>query len=126
MSRASVTVVSPRDRQPTPTTPGITREAAYAADDHWAGFARTEPGSMSGWHHHDGWDTYAYVLSGRLRLEFGPNGSEAAEAGPGDFMHVPSHLVHREGHPSGEVADIVVFRLGKGEIVVNVEGPEPE
>ncbi len=125
MGPSRVTVISPRDRQPTPATPGITREAAYAAGDRWAGFARTDPGSWSGWHHHDGWDTYAYVLSGRLRLEFGPGGSESAEAGPGDFLHVPAHIVHREGNPSEQVADFVVFRVGSGEIVVNLDGPEP-
>lgn len=81
---------------------------------------------MSGWHHHDAWDTYAYVVSGKLRLEFGPNGSKAAEAGPGDFLHVPAHIVHREGNPSAQVADVIVFRVGSGEIVVNVGGPESE
>jgi uncharacterized RmlC-like cupin family protein len=79
---------------------------------------------ISGWHHHDGWDTYVYVLRGKVRLEFGPNGSDTVEAGPGDFMHVPAHMVHREGNPSDQVADLVVFRVGSGEIVVNVDGPE--
>jgi hypothetical protein len=58
-----VTVVRPEDRQPTPATPGMVREAAYPGDRRWAGFARTEPGMISGWHHHDGWDTYVYVRS---------------------------------------------------------------
>jgi uncharacterized RmlC-like cupin family protein len=121
-----VTVVRPEDRQPTPATPGMVREAAYPAEDRWAGFARTEPGMISGWHHHDGWDTYVYVTTGRLKLEFGADGSEVAEAGPGDFMHVPAHAVHREGNPSNRAADLVVFRVGRREIVVNVDGPESE
>jgi uncharacterized RmlC-like cupin family protein len=104
----------------------MVREAAYPGDDRWAGIARTEAGMISGWHHHDGWDTYIYVTTGKLKLEFGPNGSEVAEAGPGEFMHVPAHAVHREGNPSDGVADLVVFRVGSGEIVVNVDGPDPE
>lgn len=123
MDRPRVTVVRPEDRRPTPATPGIVREAAYPGDDRWAGLARTEPGMISGWHHHDGWDTYIYVTTGKLKLEFGPDGSEVAEGGPGDFMHVPAHAVHREGNPSDQVADLVVFRVGSGEIVVNVDGP---
>ncbi|MGH9153855.1 MAG: hypothetical protein ACRD03_15975 [Acidimicrobiales bacterium] len=42
------------------------------------------------------------------------------------FMHVPAHAVHREGNPSNRVADLVVFRVGSGDIVVNVDGPELE
>ncbi len=121
-----VNVLRPQERQPAPPTPGMAREAAYGGDDRWAGFVRLDPRMFSQWHHHDGWDTYAYVLSGRLRIEFGPKGSETAEAGPGDFLHVPAHIVHQEGNPSDEVAEIVVFRVGSGEIVVNVDGPEPE
>lgn len=103
----------------------MVREAAYPGDGRWAGYVRTDPGMVSGWHHHDGWDTYIYVVSGRLRLEYGPGGSEAAEAQPGDFLHVPAHVIHREGNPSDEAAELVGFRVGTGEIVVNVDGPEP-
>ena len=124
MSHSKATVIRPEDRQPTPATPGMVREAAYPGSDRWAGSVRTEPGMISGWHHHGGWDTYVYVVRGKVRLEFGPNGSDTVEAGPGDFMHVPAHMVHREGNPSDHVADLVVFRVGRGEIVVNVDGPE--
>lgn len=126
MVLSSVTVVHPEDRQPTPPTPGMVREAAYPGQDRWTGLVRTEPGVVSGWHHHYGWDTYVYVTTGRLRLEFGPAGSEMVEAGPGDFLHVPAHTVHREGNPSDQGAELVVFRVGSGEIVGNVEGPESE
>ncbi|MFN2556500.1 MAG: cupin domain-containing protein [Nitriliruptorales bacterium] len=125
MKPPRVSVRPPQDRQPALPAPGIERETAYAGNDRWAGLARTQPGMVSGWHHHDGWDTYAYVVSGKLRLEFGPDGSETVEAGPGDFVHVPAHTVHREGNPSDQVADVIVFRVGDGEIVVEVDGPDP-
>ena len=125
METSRVTVVRPRDRQLTPPTPGMVREAAFVDGDRWSGFVTTESGMVSGWHHHSGWDTYVYVLSGTLKLEFGPGGADTVEAQVGDFLHVPAGLVHREGNPSGEAADIVVFRVGHGEIVVNVDGPDP-
>ena len=124
MPERRVTLVRPGDRRPTPPTPGMVREAAFPDEGRWTGFVRTDPGMVSGWHHHDGWDTYAYVVTGRLRLEFGPDGAESVEAGPGDFLRVPGGMVHREGNPSGEVADVIVFRVGSGDVVVNVAGPD--
>lgn len=125
MAGDEVTVVGPESRQPTPQTPGMHREAAYADDDRWAGFVQTDSGMVSGWHHHDGWNTYIYVLDGKLRMEFGPGGSSSVEAGPGDFVHVPAHLVHREGNPADQTASLIVFRAGHGDIIVNTDGPEP-
>ena len=57
-------------------------------------------------------------------MEFGANGAESFDAGPGDFVFVGKHLVHRESNPSAEPATIVVVRAGEGEPVFNVEGPE--
>ena len=120
-----VRVVRPGERRPGPSTPGMTREEAFAAEGMWSGTARTEPGMVSGWHHHGDYDTTIYVLSGALRMEFGPAGADTVEAGPGDFVHVPSGVVHREGNPSGEPADLVLVRAGQGPSTVNVDGPAP-
>jgi uncharacterized RmlC-like cupin family protein len=60
-----------------------------------------------------------------MRLEFGPGGADAVEAGPGDFVHVPAHVVHRESNPAEQVATAVVGRSGTGAPTVNVEGPDP-
>lgn len=79
---------------------------------------------VSGWHHHGGYESTIYVLSGALRMEFGPAGTEVLDAGPGDFLYVARGAVHRESNPSGEDSQIVVVRSGSGEPVVNVEGPE--
>jgi uncharacterized RmlC-like cupin family protein len=46
------------------------------------------------------------------------------EAGPGDFIRVPKGVVHREGNPSAQPADIIVVRAGRGESTYNVAGPE--
>jgi len=101
----------------------MTREEAVATDRLWAGLARTEAGMTSGWHHHGDYESTIYVLSGVLRMEFGPRGAELLEAGPGDFLHVAPGAVHRESNPSDEECRIVVVRSGSGEPVINVDGP---
>ena len=104
-------------------TPGMVREQAIALPGIWAGVALTEPGMVSGWHHHGDYDSVIYVLSGRLRMESGPAGREVIEAVGGDFLHVPRGAVHREGNPGAEASEIVVVRAGEGAAVFHVEGP---
>lgn len=106
-------------------TPGMRREQAFSVDGLWAGLVHTEPGAASGWHHHGEHETSLYVVSGRLRLSFGPGGAEEVEAGPGDFLHVPAGTVHREANPTDEVSTAVIARAGCGAPTVNVEGPDP-
>jgi len=118
-----VRLIRPHERTQGAPTPGMTREEAVATDRQWAGVARTEAGMASGWHHHGDFESTIYVLSGVLRMEFGPGGAEVLEAGPGDFLHVAPGAVHRESNPSEEEARIVVVRSGSGEPVFNVDGP---
>jgi uncharacterized RmlC-like cupin family protein len=118
-----IVVVRPGERRPGPPTPGMQREEAFATDRVWAGLARTEPGMVSGWHHHGDYESVIYVLTGSLRMEFGPGGAITVDAAPGDFIRVPRGAVHREGNPSDEPADIIVVRSGTGESTVNVDGP---
>jgi uncharacterized RmlC-like cupin family protein len=106
-------------------TPGMTRQVARHGQGMWSGTVDTEPGAVSGWHHHGDHDTTLYVVSGRMRLESGPGGSSVVEAGPGDFLHVPAGAVHRESNPSGEPARAVIVRCGSGEPTTNVPGPAP-
>jgi uncharacterized RmlC-like cupin family protein len=116
--------ITPDERTQGAQTPGMIREEAVATDGMWAGLARTDAGMVSGWHHHGNHESTIYVLSGALRMEFGPGGSEILEAGPGDFLYVASGAIHRESNPSGEESQIVVVRSGSGAPVVNVDGPE--
>lgn len=123
-ARDRVVVVTPAERTAGPATPGMDRQQAVAAAGVWAGFVRTEPGMRSGWHHHGEYETVIYVLTGSLRIEFGPGGSEAVEAVPGDFVHVPKATIHREENPSDEPGDLVAVRAGRGESTINVDGPD--
>lgn len=104
-------------------TSGIRRWLAASGEGFWAGIAETAPEVASGWHHHDGHHTIVYVLEGQVRIEWGPDGDSQVEAGPGEFLHIPAHTIHRESNPIQDSGRAVVIRLGQGETVVNVEGP---
>jgi uncharacterized RmlC-like cupin family protein len=77
----------------------------------------------SGWHHHGSHHSVIYMIDGRMRIDFGPEGRDSVEATAGDFISVPPGLIHREATPGDEVTAVVI-RTGDGEVVVNVEGPE--
>ncbi len=102
------------------STPGMTRHEAVVLDDMWSGVVHTDPWATSGWHHHGGHDTIAYVLRGVFRVE---TAGGVVQGDPGDFVHVPAHTVHRESNPTDETAEVVLVRRGTGPVVVNVDGP---
>jgi uncharacterized RmlC-like cupin family protein len=99
------------------------RQRAFETERLWAGLVRTEPGMVSGWHHHGTYETTIFVLRGALAMEFGQEGARTVEAGPGDFLLVPAGAVHREANPSAEPAEVIVVRAGTGDSTINVDGP---
>lgn len=116
--------IRPDERTEGPATAGMIREEAVATEAMWAGFVRTAPAMVSGWHHHGTFESVIFVTSGALIMEFGPDGAETLEAQPGDFLYVAPGAVHRESNPTAEESHIVVVRSGSGEAVINVDGPE--
>ena len=126
MEQRPVRVVRAEDLQDADPTPGMRRRRAFETPGLWAGVVHTEPHATSGWHHHGEHETSLFVVRGRMRLEFGPGGQDVAEAGPGEFLHVPAGTVHRESNPSGDEESLaVVARAGRGAPTVNVDGPAP-
>jgi uncharacterized RmlC-like cupin family protein len=125
VSSDRVRVVRKHERYSAAPTSGMIREEAVATDGMWAGLVRTEPSMVSGWHHHGDYETTIYVVSGQLRMEFGAGGRDEEAAEPGDFIHVPRAVIHRESNPLDQEATLIVVRAGSGEPVVNVDGPEP-
>jgi uncharacterized RmlC-like cupin family protein len=117
--------VGPEELVPGQPTPGMTRKEAFATGRMWSGVLLTEPGMVSGWHHHGEHETTIYVMTGSLRMEFGADGKEVVTAGPRDFLYVAPGAVHRESNPTEELASAVVVRAGTGQVVVNVDGPTP-
>ena len=115
--------IKPEERVDADPTPGMQRQRAIDAEGLWSGLVTTEPHMTSGWHHHGDHETSIYVVDGAMRMEFGPGGTEAVEARAGDFLHVPAHVVHREGNPGEAASHLVVTRSGHGPATVNLDGP---
>jgi uncharacterized RmlC-like cupin family protein len=115
--------VAADELRPADPTPGMTRRVGLEVDQMWSGTVLTDPGAASGWHHHGEHQTTLYVVSGRMRLEFGLDGKDAVDAGPGDFLHVPAGAIHRELNPTPETSTAVIVRCGTGPTTVNVSGP---
>lgn len=108
-----------------PSSPGITRHLAFKGDGYLLLRARSDPGTISGWHHHADYDVYGYVASGFARFESNRGEEDAISLGPGDFFHVSPHTVHREINPSSDEAnEVILFLRGTGPLVVNVEDPD--
>jgi uncharacterized RmlC-like cupin family protein len=120
----SVLVVSPDGLRPGAATPGVTRELALETRAATVMRARAEAGARSGWHHHGAREVFGYVVAGRARFEFGAGGAESADVETGGFFHVPAGLVHRDINPLDEPQEIVMTVVGRGPLVVNVDGPD--
>jgi uncharacterized RmlC-like cupin family protein len=110
---------------PGPSTPGMDRRQIMDRADTWVGWVRTEPGLAGGWHHHGDRDSFVYVLSGAVTIDYGPAGREHVRATAGDTIFNPARMVHRET-TGEEPAEFFVVRVGAGPQNVNVDGPDPD
>jgi uncharacterized RmlC-like cupin family protein len=123
-----VRVIGPDELTEADPTPGMQRQRAFEAPGLWAGLVHTAPGARSGWHHHGEHETSLYVVTGTMRLEYGPAGATSVDAGPGSFLHVPAHTVHRESNPAADTSTAVIARAGRvshpGPPTINVDGPD--
>jgi uncharacterized RmlC-like cupin family protein len=107
------------------STPGILREKAFEADGVLVARSTVGNGVVSDWHHHGERELYGFLISGRMRLEFGSKGEEAVELSPGDFFHIPPKLIHRDVNLSKrQKLRIANVMLGNGPPIVNVKGPD--
>jgi uncharacterized RmlC-like cupin family protein len=97
----------------------MARSQAFTSEDAWAGKVVIAAGTASGWHHHGEHRSYIYLLRGVARFE-NTDGVQL-QASPGDFVFVPPGEVHREINPGDEESEAVLFRIGSGPVVVNVE-----
>lgn len=102
---------------------GSRGEEAFADPNAWVGFIDLPPGAASGWHHHGEWDSYACVLRGVLRWEFGGTGDEALEVHAGDVGRMPAHIVHRDVSAGDEDLSMILFRSGEGPLTIDIDGP---
>src|SRR3954453_7940786 len=111
----------------TPQTPGMTRAAAITAarcgaERLWAGTVGIEPDARTGAHHHGPVESVIYVVAGRARMRWGERLEYVADAGPGDFIHVPPYVPHQEINAAADAPlSCVVVRSGQEAVVVNLE-----
>ena len=105
-----------------PPTPGMNRRVALEHDGVWVGTVDTDPGVMTGWHHHGDWDTYVYTLRGDARLDYvdGPD-VVVRSTQPGEVIFIPKGVVHREGSASTNGISALLVRVGSGPIVIPVD-----
>ena len=128
---SGVRVVRAQDlSEGTTQTPGMHRRTAIDAAtagsrNLWAGYVTMDAGAQSGAHHHGDSESVIYMIRGRARFPFGDRLQEVVEAGPGDFIYVPPHLVHQEINASdSESIEMIVTRDSQENVVVNVDRPE--
>lgn len=114
----------------TAQTPGMFRRTAIdgvtaGARSLWVGVVTVEPGAKTGAHHHGDCESVVCVTGGRIRLRFGDRLEQSVEAGPGDFVFIPSNLVHQEINPSdADAVDSIVIRDCQENTVIPVDLPE--
>src|SRR5439155_15854699 len=122
----TIEVVRKDHLTPGAVTQGIRRDRAF--EDEGVVMARSQiaVGTISAWHHHGTRHLYGFLVSGRLRFDYGRSGKEAVELAPGDFFHIPAGLVHRDVNTSpSEVAVVVNVSVGTGPAGVNVSETYP-
>ena len=117
----TIEVVRKDHLTPGAVTQGIRRDRAFEAEDVVVARSQIAVGTISAWHHHGTRHLYGFLVSGRLRFDYGRDGKEAVDLAPGDFFHIPAGLVHRDVNASlSEVAVVVNVSVGTGPAVVNV------
>jgi uncharacterized RmlC-like cupin family protein len=116
----------------TPQTPGRNRAAAITqarcgAEKLWAGTVVIHANAKTGAHHHGPVESVIYVVSGKARMRWGEKLEFTAEAGPGDFIHVPPYVPRQEINASdSEPLSCVLCRSGQDPVVVNPDIPTVE
>ena len=104
----------------------IVRQELLTSEGSRAESVHTAPGTASPWHHHGDYDTYIYGVDGQIRVEYGPGGKQAVEVTSDSMGFVPKHVVHREVTSGEHGGHVFLVRVGTGQPVFNVEGPDPE
>jgi uncharacterized RmlC-like cupin family protein len=99
--------------------PAIDR-ATTDATHIYMGFSISPPNARSARHNHGEAETAVYIMRGRLRLWYGDDFTEYVEAGPGDYLFVPSHFNHVEETLGDEPVE-TVFARSPDNIVVNLD-----
>lgn len=119
-----IEVVRESDLRPGNPTPGIVRSTAFETPGVLASRTRLAPGVVSGWHHHGIRLVLGFVVSGRVRFDYGRGGKDSVEVRPGEHFRINPRVIHRDVNPSpSDEVVIVNVLVGEGPALVNVAGP---
>ncbi|GCD97061.1 cupin domain-containing protein [Embleya hyalina] len=88
----------------------------------WMGLIVNPPSSATDNHHHGDSEAGVFVVSGHPLYFFHDGTKEVRiEAGPGDFLHVPPFVPHREENPDpNEPVVVVIARTTQEPIKISV------
>ena len=123
-------VIRAADRVPDVASGAMRREAAVSeglvgAQKLWVGYVELDGGMVSAVHHHGEAESVIYLISGAARFLSGTSLEQVHDAGPGDFVWVPPHVVHVEMNAtSDEIVRMVVARSTQETLVFNIPAPE--
>lgn len=102
---------------------GVT-EATVGSKNLFMTVQRVPPRARSEPHSHANCETADYVISGRIRVVYGPRLENVLEAGSGEFVYVPANEPHYVENPSAtEWVEVVLCRNASTEIVVDYQPP---
>src|SRR5207302_9564178 len=79
---STIEVVRKDHLTPGAVTQGIRRDRAFEAEDVVVALSQISVGTTSAWHHHGTRHLYGFLVSGRLRFDYGRTGKEAVELAP--------------------------------------------
>ena len=90
----------------------------------WGGRIRNNAGDTSSWHIHPASDTFVYIITGSITIEFGLKGEGRVNACAGDFFIIPAGIIHRELTSSDSHLDALVLRVGGEPEQIDVDDPD--
>lgn len=121
---ADIEVIRGKRATPDASTKGILRRRGIESEGFTLSRSEIARGAVSHWHHHGERELFGFVISGGIRLDYGPKGSKRAKLAAGDFFRIAPGIVHRDVNPSKDTdCVIIVASVGKGPTVVNLDGP---
>lgn len=122
---SEIGIIRAGELEPGPITLGQIRSKALEVGELWVGECHvTVLDRPSQLHHHKDFDSVMYMLSGSIRVDHGPGGEKSFELGAGDYAYFPRRVIHRAQILQGDNVRYVFVRIGQGETLENVGGPD--